>query len=64
MWVIYVTALIVVIIVAICIFFWHFYKEKDVGKKFSKTVKSRMARKHQRCITINNGCIGLAMVFL
>ena len=34
MWVIYVTALIVVIIVAICIFFWHFYKEKEVGKKF------------------------------
>lgn len=34
MWVIFVTILITIIVIAICLFFWNFYRRKDVGKKF------------------------------
>ena len=34
MWVVFVTILITVIVIAICLFFWNFYRRKDVGKKF------------------------------
>lgn len=34
MWVIFVTILITVIVISICLFFWNFYRRKDVGKKF------------------------------
>lgn len=34
MWVIFVGALVVGIVISICLFFLHFYHQKDLGKKF------------------------------
>ena len=34
MWVIFVGVLVVGIVISICLFFLHFYHQKDLGKKF------------------------------
>ena len=34
MWVIIVTILVIFIVMAVCMFFMHFYRQKDLGKKF------------------------------